>query len=163
MTVTVSPYHQSVRWASKNRAGRLAGRAIRSGILVRPPNCSVCDRGDIRIIGHHDDYTKPLDVRWLCDQCHYDFHHPQRKGRHTIKPLRQVPYHHKRSWEAILRHIQKETELGFGGGCHNKLRRSTLVPVVPSVSGNESQIPLNSLPHPPSFTVTSDEQTIPAV
>jgi ribosomal protein S27AE len=48
-------------------------RAIREGVLVRPDACSSCGaRG--RIHGHHDDYAKPLDVRWLCASCHGQWH-----------------------------------------------------------------------------------------
>lgn len=43
--------------------------ALRGGRLVRP---SVCDQCGVvcRPQGHHDDYTKPLSVRWLCRPCH---------------------------------------------------------------------------------------------
>lgn len=46
-------------------------RAVRSGRLTRLP-CEVC--GDPHTEGHHDDYEKPLDVRWLCKK-HHDEHH----------------------------------------------------------------------------------------
>jgi hypothetical protein len=41
--------------------------AVRSGALVRQP-CEKC--GDPRSQGHHTDYSKPLDVVWLCGACH---------------------------------------------------------------------------------------------
>jgi hypothetical protein len=44
--------------------------AIRTGRLARQ-GCEVC--GD-RAHAHHDDYSKPLDVRWLCSQHHTDHH-----------------------------------------------------------------------------------------
>ena len=45
--------------------------ALKSGKLVRRP-CEVC--GDVRVQAHHDDYTKPLDVRWLCPKHHHEVH-----------------------------------------------------------------------------------------
>jgi len=51
-------------------------RAVRSGKLVRRP-CEVC--GATRYVhGHHDDYTKPLDVVWLCRSCHLELHRRER-------------------------------------------------------------------------------------
>lgn len=42
---------------------------IKKGTIVRPDNCQAC--GDEGIPhGHHDDYSKPLDVEWLCVPCH---------------------------------------------------------------------------------------------
>ncbi len=41
--------------------------AIRDGRLLRQP-CEVC--GAENVEGHHDDYAKPLDVRWLCFEHH---------------------------------------------------------------------------------------------
>ena len=52
----------------KVRAHRLVARAVRRGELIRPATCSKCGDGG-RIHAHHDDYSKPLDVRWLCHGC----------------------------------------------------------------------------------------------
>lgn len=56
--------------------------AIATGALVRPERCEDCGAKDGKgvdserhtICGHHDDYTKPLVVRWLCVRCHHAFH-----------------------------------------------------------------------------------------
>ena len=45
--------------------------ALRAGTVTRQP-CEVC--GNIESQGHHDDYSKPLDVRWLCFQHHREHH-----------------------------------------------------------------------------------------
>jgi ribosomal protein S27AE len=46
-------------------------RALLAGRLKRRP-CEVC--GETRVDAHHDDYTKPLDVRWLCRRHHFEHH-----------------------------------------------------------------------------------------
>jgi hypothetical protein len=42
---------------------------VSRGNIVRPTVCSECGQ-ERKVVGHHDDYTKPLDVRWLCYSCH---------------------------------------------------------------------------------------------
>jgi hypothetical protein len=46
-------------------------RALGSGEIVKGV-CEVC--GDPAVDGHHDDYSKPLEVRWLCRQHHTRLH-----------------------------------------------------------------------------------------
>jgi hypothetical protein len=54
------------------RAAHIKTRnAIRDGKLIRKP-CEVC--GEVRAQAHHDDYGKPLDVRWLCTTHHTEWH-----------------------------------------------------------------------------------------
>jgi RNase P subunit RPR2 len=55
--------------------------AVRLGKLIRPYACERCDtipepdhQGRSTIHGHHNDYTKPLEVVWLCKSCHRDEH-----------------------------------------------------------------------------------------
>jgi len=59
------------RYPEKHEAHRLMTNAIRRGELVRKP-CEVC--GEIKVDGHHEDYSKPLDVRWLCRVHHIEAH-----------------------------------------------------------------------------------------
>jgi hypothetical protein len=62
-------------WAARNRVKRLAHqsvtRAVRAGRLIRLA-CEVC--GNIKAQAHHDDYGKPLEVRWLCTAHHAEWH-----------------------------------------------------------------------------------------
>lgn len=55
----------------KYKVHGLVAYAIKTGILTRKP-CEIC--GLNNAVGHHDDYDKPLDVRWLCPQHHADWH-----------------------------------------------------------------------------------------
>jgi len=54
-------------------------QAIAKGILIPEP-CEVCgvygkdEKGKRRVQAHHDDYNKPLQVRWLCLEHHKEWH-----------------------------------------------------------------------------------------
>jgi ribosomal protein S27AE len=62
------------KWDPKReRANGLVYRAVKSGKLKKPTHCENCGEAK-RLVGHHDDYDKPLDVRWLCLSCHRRFH-----------------------------------------------------------------------------------------
>jgi hypothetical protein len=52
-------------------------KAIRAGSLVRQP-CEVCGSPDVE--GHHDDYSRPLLVRWLCKPHHLAAHGGRRNN-----------------------------------------------------------------------------------
>jgi hypothetical protein len=56
---------------TRHKARTRAGVALRRGHITRGP-CESCGNPDAQM--HHDDYTKPLDVRWLCRPCHIDHH-----------------------------------------------------------------------------------------
>ena len=47
--------------------------AVRRGKVVRPNKCSRCGVTAVPH-GHHEDYSAPLDVVWLCSGCHADLH-----------------------------------------------------------------------------------------
>jgi len=44
-------------------------RARRKGIIKPPEKCEQCHKVGL-LHGHHRDYTKQLDVIWLCPSCH---------------------------------------------------------------------------------------------
>lgn len=54
--------------------------AIKHGHLTRLP-CEVC--GNPKSEGHHEDYSKPLQVKWLCRKHHIEIH---RKNNLTEQP-----------------------------------------------------------------------------
>ena len=56
----------------KNSARHKVGSAMEKGLLVRQP-CERCGTVD-NIHAHHEDYSKPLDVNWLCRQHHHERH-----------------------------------------------------------------------------------------
>lgn len=58
----------------KSKARSLVRTALRNGSLIRPDKCSECNKECIPE-AHHYDYSKPLEVEWLCKQCHENTHH----------------------------------------------------------------------------------------
>ena len=68
-------YERTRQWneehPEKYRAHYAVTNAVRDGRLKKEP-CEVC--GAAFTHGHHDDYTKPLDVRWLCPSHHRQLH-----------------------------------------------------------------------------------------
>ena len=59
---------------TRRKAVNAVNNAVRNGVLVKPNNCQSCGIEAKRIEGHHCDYNKPLDVMWLCDPCHKEWH-----------------------------------------------------------------------------------------
>lgn len=55
----------------KYKAHWTVAHAIKAGKLIKS-NCEKC--GSVKAHAHHDDYSKPLDVRWLCPKCHNKHH-----------------------------------------------------------------------------------------
>jgi hypothetical protein len=70
----------AARYPEKAQARNAVREAIRYGRLVKPDHCEDCDAyvlDPIDLHAHHEDYSKPLDVRWLCRPCHVGVHHPE--------------------------------------------------------------------------------------
>jgi len=51
--------------------------AIKNGNLKVPETCSKCPSSK-EIQAHHEDYSKPLDVIWMCRTCHMEHHRLER-------------------------------------------------------------------------------------
>jgi len=56
----------------KYKAHRAVAYAVRAGTLI-PMSCKVCGQVD-GVHAHHEDYSKPLDVQWLCPEHHHAAH-----------------------------------------------------------------------------------------
>lgn len=74
---TVKAYAYNKRWRSENREKKNAHSAVeyavKTGKLARPNYCEACRKvGPVH--GHHEDYSKPLEVEWLCVACHRAIH-----------------------------------------------------------------------------------------
>lgn len=55
----------------KVAAWKIYKKALQSGKIVKQP-CVVCNNPSAQ--GHHQDYSKPLEVVWLCRTHHKDVH-----------------------------------------------------------------------------------------
>jgi len=71
-------YHQNN--PDKKHAHITTGNAIRDGKLIRKP-CEIC--GNPKVEAHHEDYSKPLEVVWLCKPHHFqaDARRREREGQ----------------------------------------------------------------------------------
>jgi hypothetical protein len=64
-----SPYRE---YLVRSRARRFLQQALKRGKIIKPVRCEDC-KGKVKKLelhAHHDDYHKPLQVRWLCVACH---------------------------------------------------------------------------------------------
>ena len=61
---------------TKRQAHAAVKYAVATGRLVKADACEDCG-ATVRLHGHHDDYSQPLVVRWLCPLCH--------KAAHAVK------------------------------------------------------------------------------
>lgn len=58
----------------KYAAKIMVGNAVRDGRLKKLKYCERCGTKEKRLMGHHEDYYKPLEVIWLCQPCHVQRH-----------------------------------------------------------------------------------------
>ena len=68
----------------KSEVRALVHNEIRRGNLIRQP-CEDCDNP--RTDAHHDDYDKPLKVRWLCRKHHRQIHPDKPAGYWTATQI----------------------------------------------------------------------------
>lgn len=58
--------------SAKQKAWNKVAYALRVGKIDKPDNCSVCEKlvGKDKIQAHHNDYSKPFEITWCCQDCH---------------------------------------------------------------------------------------------
>lgn len=59
------------KYPEKNKARIEYRKALYHGVITKKP-CEQC--GEANVEGHHEDYTKPLEVIWLCHKHHMERH-----------------------------------------------------------------------------------------
>ena len=92
---------------------KVTGAAIRAGLL-RPQPCEVCGRKR-SVHAHHVDYSRPLDVHWLCRWCHIDAHHPGQEAE-PASTMEEIVVTNPRAayvvdgetWTDLLRDLQRQ-------------------------------------------------------
>ena len=57
----------------KRKAKSMIRHALNMGRMIKPSTCSVCPESR-NLDAHHDDYSQPLVIRWLCRSCHITHH-----------------------------------------------------------------------------------------
>ena len=84
-------YETRMKTCEKNPTRTNANKAVESalaaGVIKNPGVCygCGCEAGDHRIEAHHHDYSKPLEIVWLCTPCHRRMD-AQRRIREGKKP-----------------------------------------------------------------------------
>ena len=82
----------TVAWRKQNpqayKAQTALGNALRDGKISKEP-CTFCST-ERHVHGHHRDYSRPLEVVWLCAKCHHRLH-TRRLSRKAQGERRQDP------------------------------------------------------------------------
>lgn len=63
------------KYAYQKYSRGILAYAVKQGKVIKPTVCSFCGNGG-KIEAHHADYSKPMEVIWLCIKCHHALHSP---------------------------------------------------------------------------------------
>lgn len=86
-----SVYRKSKRYYSANSKKKRAHNAVYNAIKAGKLTKGVCFCGGTVVQAHHDDYDKPLAVRWLCNK-HHKEHHYRSKEKFVRKDIFERDY-----------------------------------------------------------------------
>ena len=68
---------RNLKWQRENpekvACYRVYRKALADGTIECQGYCEFCSV-EVGLVGHHEDYSKPLDVIWLCGDCHRKVH-----------------------------------------------------------------------------------------
>ena len=73
----------------KKRAQNAVHNALRCGKMTRPTKCESC-LDECKPHAHHYDYSKPLDVFWLCASCHKLQHNGWKLVEEIVRKREQI-------------------------------------------------------------------------
>ena len=77
---------------ASDKSQNLLEEAIERGIVVRKAACERCGNsgtfkdGRSAVQAHHSDYNKPLEVMWLCQPCHHEWHKKNKAKGLEVRP-----------------------------------------------------------------------------
>lgn len=78
--VLISPTQSTKKWRAANNEKVRAQRKVRRLILRNEMERQPCERcGGPKAQAHHDDYSRPLEVMWLCPRHHRERHRELRQ------------------------------------------------------------------------------------
>lgn len=91
-------YHRNLNTSPMRTVSREIWRAKREG-RWHPQPCERC--GTTRnVVGHHEDYTRPLDITWLCRSHHQIRHAEINLERHGCK---KPP-----GWQTLMKRVTQQ-------------------------------------------------------
>lgn len=104
----------------KQRIRQVVRYALKTKKISKPDFCCVCNK-KCRIDAHHEDYSKPLDIMWVCRACHaeihrrYDWRTNQRKAE--VHNLNITGREYKKSCNGGKRHIYIDSKGNKSKNC----------------------------------------------
>lgn len=70
------------RYPNKYKAHCILNNALRDNRIEKGFECEICFETK-SLVAHHDDYLKPLSVKWLCQSCHVKWHKKNGEGKNA--------------------------------------------------------------------------------
>lgn len=71
------------KYPEKHHAHMAVRRALLNGTLIKMP-CQQC--GELKTEAHHDDYSQPMEVLWLC-KLHHAERHVELRRKERLKTI----------------------------------------------------------------------------
>ncbi len=62
------------KWRRKNPGGAKAQHLVNYLIRIGKLKRGICGCGKENAYAHHDNYNKPLEIKWMCPSCHKKYH-----------------------------------------------------------------------------------------
>jgi hypothetical protein len=93
-------------------AGWITRKAVQQGLLEKAEACERCGKKK-KLLAHHDDYSKPLEVKWLCWGCHQHCHRggwTSEEMAEMTKGLKTLYYNRERARRRARRHYRRHRE-----------------------------------------------------